>query len=129
MPAFELGTLFSGIRTAESLAGKVLSKKGTRIQHKINAMEALQRAINATRVYLLENEYVPNLMLSNLWLDAFSAMIKIDKRLAGRLRQKSKFWTDPGSWLMEDNAMELVPDLNELNEKCDLIMVELEKRK
>ena len=129
MPVFQLGTLLSGIRTAESLASKVLSKKGTKIQDKINAVDALQRAINATRVFLNTNEYAPNLNLSNLWLDAFKAMIKIDKNLAARLRQKSKFWTNPESWLEEQNAMALVPDLNELNETCDSIMVELERRK
>ena len=129
MPIFQLGTLLSGIRTAESLVSKVLSKKGTKIQDKINAVDALQRAINATRIFINANEYAPNLNLSNLWLDAFRAMIKIDKNLAARLRQKSKFWIEPENWIEEQNAMALVPDLNELNEKCDSIMVELERRK
>ncbi|WP_298347932.1 hypothetical protein [uncultured Dokdonia sp.] len=126
----QLSTLFSGIKTADSLVGKVLSKKGTRIQNKVDAVSTMQLAINATKAFLVagENNYEPNLNLSTLWLSAFTAMIKIDKALAERLRQKSKFWSNPQQWLAEANSMELVPDLDELNEKCDLIMVELEKR-
>jgi len=129
--ALDFGTIFSGIKTADSVVSKVLSKKGTRIQNKIDAVASMQMAINATRIYLTEqnHNYAPNINLSNLWLIAFSSMIKIDKRLAERLRQKSKFWSNPQDWLEEENAMNLVPDLNELNEKCDLIMVELERRK
>ncbi|SFZ94443.1 hypothetical protein SAMN05428642_104184 [Flaviramulus basaltis] len=127
----EFGTIFSGIRTADSLVGKVLSKKGTRIDKKIIAVASLQRAINATEIYLSTSNrnYSPNENLSNQWLEAFTAMIKIDNNLAGRLRDKSRFWSDPQRWMQEDGAMELVPDLIELNEKCESILVELQKRK
>lgn len=127
----ELGTIFSGIKTAISLTDKVLPKKGTRINDKILAVTAMQRAINATEAYLTTSNrnYTPNDTLSNLWLDAFTAMIKIDKKLAFSLRQKSKFWSNPQKWIKEDAAMELIPDLQELNEKCEMILIELEKRK
>lgn len=127
----DLGTIFSGIRTANSLTDRVLSKKGTRIDNKILAVSSLQRAINATEIYLTTSNrnYIPNENLSNLWLEAFTAMIKIDKELAGRLRQKSMFWSNPQRWLQEDTAMELIPDLQELNEKCEMILIELERRK
>ena len=127
----ELGTIFSGLRTANSLADRVLSKKGTRIDNKIIAVSSLQRAINATEIYLTTSNrnYVPNENLSNLWLVAFTAMIKIDKDLASRLRQKSKFWSNPQRWLQLESTMELVPDLQELNEKCEMILIELERRK
>ncbi len=72
---------------------------------------------------------MPNEILSNLWLDAFTSMIRIDKQLAFSLREKSKFWSNPQRWLAEDSAMELVPDLQELNEKCDSILVTLGNRK
>ncbi|MHA7842051.1 MAG: hypothetical protein ACX93I_01945 [Winogradskyella sp.] len=126
-----LGTIFSGLKLAETSISKVLSKKGTRINNKILAVSAMQRAINATEIYLTNSNhnYQPNENLSNLWLEAFTAMIKIDKSLAGRLREKSKFWSNPQRWLREESAMELVPDLRELNERCDLILVELERRK
>lgn len=127
----ELGTIFSGIRTADSLTDRVLSKKGTRIDNKIFAVSSLQRAINATEIYLTTSNrnYVPNENLSNLWLEAFTAMIKIDKKLAGRLRQKSMFWSNPQRWLQLEGAMELIPNLRELNEKCEMILVELERRR
>ena len=127
----ELGTIFSGIKTAISLTDKVLPKKGTRINDKVLAVTAMQRAINATEAYLTTSNrnYSPNNNLSNLWLDAFITMIKIDKKLAFSLRQKSKFWSNPQKWIREDGAMELVPDLKELNEKCEMILIELEKRK
>ena len=127
----ELGTIFSGIKTAISLTDKVLPKKGTRINDKVIAVTAMQRAINATEAYLTTSNrnYSPNNNLSNLWLDAFITMIKIDKKLAFSLRQKSKFWSNPQKWIREDGAMELVPDLQELNEKCEMILIELEKRK
>lgn len=127
----DLGTIFSGIGTAVTVLDKVLPKKGTRIRDKIIAVTAMQKAINATEAYLTTSNrnYVPNQNLSNLWLEAFTAMIKIDKNLAGRLRDKSRFWSNPQRWLREASAMELVPTLQELNEKCEMILIELERRK
>lgn len=124
-------TLFSGVNTASSVIDKVLSKKGTKIDNKILAIASMQKAINSTEIYLTRNNrnFQPNQELSNLWLEAFVAMIKIDKSLANRLREKSKFWTNPQQWIREDGAMELVPSLQELNEKCEMIMLELERRK
>ncbi len=123
-------TLLSGIRTAEGLLSQVLGKRGTRLNHKIAAVVALQKAINATRAFLVHSEmtYSPNEALSHLWLDAFEKMIRIDKSLARDLRATSNFWSNPQLWLQEKSAMELVPDLQELNERCDQILVQLEKR-
>ena len=67
-------------------------------------------------------------MLSNLWLEAFTAMIKIDKSLARSLRTSSLFWSNPHKWLNEKGAMELVPTLKDLNERCEGILNELERR-
>jgi len=127
----DFGTIFSGVKTADSILEKVLGKKGTRIDNKIIAVTFLQRAINSTEVYLTTSKrnYVPNQDLSNLWLEAFTAMIKIDKSLAGRLRDKSRFWSNPQKWLRNESAMKLVPDLQELNEKCEMILIELRRRK
>ncbi|AXT19792.1 hypothetical protein D7030_01375 [Flavobacteriaceae bacterium AU392] len=127
----DLTTIFSGVRTANSIADRVLPKKGTRIEHKIIAISSLQRAINATETYLTQSNrnYTPNQELSELWLQAFTSMIKIDKELAGRLRDKSRFWSNPQRWLQEDGAMELVPTLQELDEKCEMILLELNKRR
>lgn len=127
----DLGTIFSGIGTVVTVLDKVLPKRGTRIKDKIIAVTAMQKAINATEVYLTTSErnYIPNQDLSNLWLDAFTTMVKIDRNLAGRLRDKSRFWSNPQRWLREPSAMELVPTLKELNGKCEIILFELERRK
>lgn len=97
----------------------------------MKAVYSLQKAINATEIYLTQSKrkYIPNERLSNLWLKAFTTMIKIDKNLADRLRDKSRFWSNPQRWLHEEGAMGLIPTLKELDEKCEMILVELEKRK
>lgn len=127
----ELGTLLSGIRTVIAVIDKVLPKKGTKIENKILAVSTMQKAINHTEAYLVKSDrnFVPNENLADLWMEAFTVMIKIDKNLASRLRQKSMFWSNPQRWLQEDTAMELIPDLQELNEKCEMILIELERRK
>ena len=116
---------------ASSLIERVLPKKGTRIDKKIEAVRSMQQAVNNTRLYLVNsnNSYQPNAELSDLWNLAFAAMVPIDKTLARRLNDKSRFWSNPHIWLANEGAMELIPDLNELDERCDSILVELENRK
>ena len=104
-----LAEFIAGMGLTESVLDKVLSKRGTKITKKILAVTLMQRAINNT--------------------DAFASMISIDKDLALRLNDKSRFWSNPQRWIQNDGAMELIPSLNELNEKCDLLLVELDKRK
>lgn len=126
----DIGTLLSGINTAGSVLSKVLSKRGTRIQKKIVAVSLMQKAINNTEAYLVKSDrdFVPKENLSQLWLDAFTAMITVDKTLALRLRQKSKFWSNPQKWIREDGAMELIPSLKELDQTCEMLLIELERR-
>ncbi|MEQ3689967.1 MAG: hypothetical protein ABNG98_00470 [Flavobacterium sp.] len=126
-----IGESISVIKLAESLLDKVLTKKGTRIAKKINAVKLMRRAINNTEAYLIKtgHNYSPNEQLSNLWNDAFEAMVPIDKDLAWRLDDKSRFWSNPQRWIQNEGSMELVPSLNELDEKCELLLVELDKRK
>lgn len=127
---FDLTTLLSGVQTAGTLLNQVLSKRGTRVSQKINAVARIQEAINTTKIYITESKgnYLPNTTLSKLWLDAFTAMIPVNTDLAHRLRQKSKFWTDPQSWFKESGALELVPDLSELDDRCEELLIELDKR-
>lgn len=125
-----ISTLLSGINTTSSLLDKVLSKRGTRIDDKISAVTSMQKAINYTEAYLTRtnNTFIPNEELSSLWLEAFTSMIKIDKNLAKELRTNSLFWSNPQKWLKEKGAMELVPTLKDLNERCEVILNELERR-
>ncbi len=124
------GEYIGGLKLVESLLDKILSKRGTKIEKKINAVRLMRRAINNTEAYLNNNNhvYAPNAELSNLWNDAFGAMIPIDKNLAWRLDDKSRFWSNPQEWIANEGAMELIPSLNELNEKCEELLIELEKR-
>lgn len=126
-----LAEFIAGMGLTESVLDKVLSKRGTKITKKILAVTLMQRAINNTEAYLTKtnHDYSPNETLSNFWNDAFASMISIDKDLALRLNDKSRFWSNPQRWIQNDGAMELIPSLNELNEKCDLLLVELDKRK
>ncbi len=124
------GEYIGGLKLVESLLDKILSKRGTKIEKKINAVRLMRRAINNTEAYLNNNNhvYAPNAELSNLWNDASGAMIPIDKNLAWRLDDKSRFWSNPQEWIANEGAMELIPSLNELNEKCEELLIELEKR-
>ena len=126
-----IGTIISGLNLTNSVLDKVLSKRGTKLDKKILAVSLMRKAINNTEAYLVktDHDYIPNENLSDMWNSAFTAMISIDKELAWRLDNKSRFWSNPQRWLAEDIAMEGVPDLAELNEKCDTIIVELERRK
>jgi len=126
-----LAEFIAGMGLTESVLDKVLSKRGTKITKKILAVTLMQRAINNTEAYLTRtnHDYSPNEVLSNFWNDAFASMISIDKDLAWRLNDKSKFWSNPQRWIQNDGAMELIPSLNELSEKCEQLLVELDKRK
>ena len=125
-----LSLIIRGFELAASALEKVLSKRGTRLTKKIEAVRAMERAINNTRVFLVESKgnYKANAVLSDLWNEAFAAMLPIDKDLARRLNASSRFWSDPAVWQLEPAAMELVPELDELSEQCDLILVELMRR-
>src|SRR5210317_2034003 len=102
----DISTIFSGIRSVAAVLSQVLSKRGTRIEKKINAVSCMQKAINATEIYLTKNDqqYQPNENLSILWVDAFTAMIPVNKEIAEKLRQSSRFWANPQKWLEEDGA-------------------------
>ena len=127
----DLSTIVSGIQVVVAVLDQVLGKRGTRVTRKINAVSKMQEAINETQIYINDKKgnYQPNAKLSKMWLNAFTAMIPVNKDLANRLRQKSKFWTDPQSWFDEPGALELVPSLGELDGKCEEILMELYKRR
>lgn len=127
----DVSTILTGIQTTANILGQVMSKRGTKVEKKIDAVSCMQKAINATEIYLAENDhnYEPNENLSNLWVEAFRAMIPVNKEMASKLRHKSRFWANPHRWLEEDGALELIPDLSELNDTCERMLVELERRR
>ena len=125
-----LSTLFSGLNSIRTIIDSILSKRGTRIEKKIIALGKLQEAINATESYLIKKHHKanPNTELSRLWVEAFTAMIPIDKVLAKMLRNNSRSWSNPESWLKNPGTMELLPTLHELNEACESILQTLYTR-
>ncbi len=126
-----MNEILSVLNLAISTVGKALTKRGTRIDKKIRAVQTMQKAVNQTKLYLnkSDNRYYPNAELSNLWNEAFAAMMPIDRSLAKQLNDQSRFWIEPQSWLLEASAMELLPSLSELQDRCDAIIVELQRRK
>ncbi len=126
-----MSDIFSVINIAISAVGKALTKRGTRIEKKIRAVQLMQKAVNHTKLYLNQanKQYQPNPELSNLWNEAFAAMMPIDRSLAKKLNDQSRFWIEPQAWLFEEGAMELLPSLKELQDRCDAIIVELQRRK
>lgn len=94
------------------------------------AVEAIQRAANRTRFVIASNDYrphTPNAELSDLWIDAASAVRELDRNLYERLLEKSDYWADPSNWdqQMVTNARIYIDDiiadsnriLEELSEK------------
>lgn len=126
-----MNEILAVLNLAISAVGKALTKRGTRIEKKIRAVQLMQKAVNQTKLYLNQNQnqFHPNAELSNLWNDAFAAMMPIDPSLAMKLNDQSRFWIEPRAWLLEDSAMELQPTLKELQERCNGIIMELQSRK
>jgi len=93
-----------------------------------SALEAIRNASIQTRDFIDNKGYEPNTELSQLWNIALKKSIdaKIED-LPDYLYNKSKFWGNPKDWLNEPTSMELVPKLNTLNEKCEMILIELKK--
>jgi hypothetical protein len=68
------------------------------------AVEAIHRAANQTRAYFNSKEFqdgVPNIILSELWLEAAKAVRKLDDELYNRLLTKANFWSNPKDWTEE----------------------------
>ncbi|MCX2718889.1 hypothetical protein [Lentiprolixibacter aurantiacus] len=126
-----MNEILSVLNLALSAVGKALTKRGTRIEKKIRAVQLMQKAVNRTKLYLNESNgnYHPNAELSDLWNEAFAAMILIDHELARKLNEQSRFWIEPQAWLLEESAMELQPSLMELQDRCESIIIELQRRK
>ncbi len=55
-------------------------------------------------------------------------MMPFDKELAKTLRDQSRFWSNPESWRREPGAMELIPEMRELDDRCEEMINTLEMR-
>ncbi|SIR42700.1 hypothetical protein [Maribacter ulvicola] len=110
---------------AEFKKEKIPQEKRERLS---DALASIQLASIETRIVIDNNGYEPNLDLAKLWNTALKKAIDAElKELPDYLNSKSKFWGQPQDWLNEPTSMELVPKLNYLNDKCDMLLIELKK--
>lgn len=95
------------------------------------ALRAIRKALRETRLFIQENGYAPNGKLSELWHVAFEATSEIDAfkndPFVLSLYDKSRYWEDPKTWSMNPAAMDLVPKLLLIEDKCEILLKELTK--
>lgn len=95
------------------------------------ALRAIRKALRETRLFIQEKGYVPNGKLSELWHEAFEAAsgIKVFRgdRIVVNLYDRSRYWEDPETWSLNPVAMALVPQLLEVEDKCEILLKELTK--
>jgi len=92
-----------------------------------DAISAIQLASIKTRNFIKKEGYVANGELSELWVDAMEKTIKakIGDKLELYLIQKARFWGDPELWLTNPGSLSMVPKLNDLDEKCEMLLIAL----
>lgn len=100
--------MFDGILSILSIVKELVKNyseyRNSRKDELYNALEAINRAANRTKVYYnsrnFQNEE-PNQELSDIWLDAASEVRNLDSDLYYRLLNKAKFWANPNDWNVE----------------------------
>lgn len=98
----------------------------TKVGH---AIVAIQKATIATRLFITENGYEPNIQLSDLWHNALDKTISanIDEGLPHFLYEKARFWGEPKYWIQRPEKLTLVPKLEDLDAKCEELLNMLQK--
>jgi len=103
-------------------------KEGKRVK-KIDAVTSIKNAITATRDHYNNNGEITNIMISNLWRDAFNKTAKAKifdgNEFAKSLSYKADFWANTNLWLSNDAAMELVPKLSIVEDQCNALLESL----
>lgn len=122
--------LIQGItKVIGELAKRIYAKVFKNIDRKAisEALISIQIATIKTRNFIQETGYQKNEDLTVLWHDALNKVIaaRIDDGLPDYLYQKAKFWGQPKNWLDHPSSLELVPKLNDLDEKCEMLLQRL----
>lgn len=122
--------LIDGIMVVVAGATKLIYNKVIKNTDKKAITEAIisiQFATIKTRNFIREVGYQKNEDLTVLWHEALNKVIvaKIDENLPNYLYQKAKFWGEPQNWLNHPITLELVPKLNDLDEKCEILLQRL----
>ena len=112
MPA-EIGMLWTVVKDVRAL----LSAKN---DNTIVALGAVRKAFNYTYDYLVNNQgdYRPNLALADLWNDASTAVMRVDRNLGDMLANKSRFWAHPHIYEELNRSVD-VPTLREITDEMD----------
>ena len=95
----------------------------------ITAITAIQKATIKTRNFITDSGYQRNEELTDLWHDALNKVVEanIEDNLPEYLYQKAKFWGEPKQWILSPETLELIPKLSYIDEKCDMLMLEVKK--
>ena len=114
--------ILGGLAAGLELAHVVITPKDKTIQ--ANAIAAIQKACIHTRSFIRREGYVPNAELSDLWIDAMekSIIAKLGDDLPEYLMIKAQYWGDPTPWLQNEASLSLVPKLNDLDQKCTILL-------
>ncbi|MBW8326586.1 MAG: hypothetical protein K0M50_17610 [Prolixibacteraceae bacterium] len=104
------------------LSGRADNKK----ENTIEAHKAINTAFIKTYDYLRnkKGEYVPNPELAEVWNNASSAVMKIDKDMGTTLYYKSRFWLDPDLYFNLNRADEII-ELNQVVSEMEKLRMKL----
>lgn len=96
----------------------------------IEAITAIQFATIRSRNFIDEVGYIKNEDLTKLWHEALNKVIaaEIDERLPEYLYEKAKFWGRPQDWLNNPETLQLVPKLNDLDQTCEMLLIQLRQK-
>ena len=126
--------LVDGIKECLILFGKKIIRKIYNPSDKdkmIDAISAIQLATIESRKFIDDFGYERNTDLTKLWHEALKKVIaaKIDDNLPEYLYHKAQFWGKPKDWLNNPDTLQLVPKLNDLDEKCEMLLMQLRNKR
>ena len=95
----------------------------------IEAIVAIQKATIKSRNFIFDHGYKRNEELTDLWHNALNKVVaaNIDEGLPEYLYHKARFWGEPQDWIENPQSLELIPKLNDLDEKCSMLLVKFKK--
>jgi hypothetical protein len=92
----------------------------------IDALGSVRKAFNHTYDYLRNKngQYVSNLELSDLWNEASTAVMRVDKSLGNMLGSKSRFWAHPDIYIELNNAENILL-LNQIIDEMERLQMRI----
>lgn len=99
-------------------------------ENSVTVLSAIQRAIIETKGFVYNYGYRNNMELTALWHNVFHRIEQSNlvEELPKSLYENAESWGDPTEWLDSEETMELISKLDELNRKCEELLVELEEK-